>query len=113
MLMKHEYTYVKICLGYAKDRPYILKRYMGTVVAESGISITYPLMDVHTTNNTYCIGLGETVECYNPQAIETQNKYLQTRRKGNAMVRKDTRQHHVPKTQTRKYAKTVKKRRGL
>lgn len=82
-LTKNAYTRVIIYHGYytPEERPYIIKEYKGTVVADKGVDIEYPLMDIKTTDTTYCIRLGETLEYFNPQSTEKQNKYLNSRLK--------------------------------
>lgn len=83
-LTKNTYTHVIIYHGYfdKDDRPYIVKEFKGTVVAENGVDISYPLMDVSTTKTTYCIRMGETVDYFNPHSVEKQEKYLNSRLKG-------------------------------
>jgi hypothetical protein len=83
-LTKNTYTHVIIYHGYfdKDDRPYIVKEFKGAVVAENGVDISYPLMDVSTTKTTYCIRLGETVDYFNPHSVEKQEKYLNSRLKG-------------------------------
>jgi hypothetical protein len=83
-LTKNAYTHVIIYHGYfdKEDRPYIVKEFKGAVIAENGVDISYPLMDVSTTEKTYCIRLGETEEYFNPQSLEKQEKYLNSRLKG-------------------------------
>jgi len=83
-LTKNAYSHVIIYHGYfeKEDRPYIVKKFEGAVVAPNGIDISYPLMDVSTTETTYCIRLGETEEYFNPQSLEKQEKYLNSRLKG-------------------------------
>ena len=83
-LTKNAYTHVIIYHGYfdKEDRPYIVKEFKGAVIAENGVDISYPLMDVSTTEKTYCIRLGETKEYFNPQSLEKQEKYLNSRLKG-------------------------------
>ena len=83
-LTKNAYSHVIIYHGYfdKEDRPYIVKEFKGAVIAENGVDISYPLMDVSTTEKTYCIRLGETEEYFNPQSLEKQEKYLNSRLKG-------------------------------
>jgi hypothetical protein len=83
MLTKNEYTHVQIFHGYydKEKRPYIIKEFKGAVVAENGVKVSYPLMDVCTTELTYCIRMGETVDYFNPQPMESQKKYLNKRLK--------------------------------
>jgi hypothetical protein len=83
-LTKNAYTHVIIYHGYfdKEDRPYIVKEFKGAVIAENGVDISYPLMDVSTTEKTYCIRLGETEDYFNPQSLEKQEKYLNSRLKG-------------------------------
>lgn len=82
-LTKNGYTHVLIYHGYfdKDERPYILKEFKGVVVAENGVDISYPLMDIRTSDITYCIRLGETIEYFNPQSTEKQDKYLNSRLK--------------------------------
>jgi hypothetical protein len=81
MLTKNAYTHVQIFHGYfdKNERPYIIKEFKGVVIAENGVKVSYPLMDVSTTELTYCIKLGETLEYFNPQPIENQKKYFKKR----------------------------------
>lgn len=81
MLMKNAYTRVVIYHGYYKPpfRPYIVKEFMGAVVVDNGISISYPLMDVSTSGVTYGVKLGKTLEYFNPHSVEQQNEFLNSR----------------------------------
>lgn len=85
LLSKNVYARVVIYHGYFEphDRPYIVKEFMGAVVIENGVKISYPLMDVlFTLDVTYGIKLGSTLEYFNPHAVERQNKFLKTRLSG-------------------------------
>jgi hypothetical protein len=83
MLSTNAYTHVQIYHGYfdKEERPYIVKEFKGVVVAENGVNVSYPLMDVSTSELTYCIRLGEPLEYFNPQSIEKQQKYQKKRHK--------------------------------
>jgi hypothetical protein len=89
-LTKNAYTHVIIYHGYfdKDERPYIIKEFKGAVVADKGVDISYPLMDVCTPETTYCIRLGDIVEYFNPQTIEKQEKYLNSRLKGKFLSQK-------------------------
>lgn len=81
MLTKNVYDNVVLYHGYYKahERPFVVKKFMGVVVAENGVNISYPLMDVTTSGVTFCIRLGDTLEYFNPHSVEQQNKFLNNR----------------------------------